>query len=93
METKFEEAVVAFGSFFFVLLGDIISLCATLSLLYAAGYIICRYLVCENDNDIWQDFANHIRSGVRGLAEAFCIAVPGIKAKVKEWVDDIMDGI
>lgn len=93
METKLEEAIASLGALLFGLAGNVISFCVTLFLLYAAGYIISRYLICENDEDIWQDFANHIRHGIRGLAEAFHSAVPGIKALVQEWVDDILDSI
>lgn len=91
METRLEEAVFAIGSFVFGIVGDIISFCVTLCLLYSAGYIISRYLICENDEDIWADFAEHIRFGFRGLAEAFKGAIPGIKAVVKNWVDDVTD--
>ena len=91
METKFEEAVFAIGSFVFEIFGDIISFCVTCALLYSAGWVICRYLICENDADIWADFTGHIRSGFRGLAEAFKDAIPGIKAMVKGWVDDMTD--
>ena len=91
METRLEEAVFAIGSFVFGIVGDIISFCVTLGLLYSAGWIICRYLICENNEDIWADFAGHIRSGFRGLAGAFKDAIPGIKAMVKGWVDDMTD--
>lgn len=91
METRLEEAVFSIGSFVFGVFGDIISFCVTCGLLYSAGWIICRYLICENDEDIWADFTGHIRSGFRGLAEAFKDAVPGIKAMVKGWVDDMTD--
>lgn len=90
MDTKLEEAVISVGSFIFGIAGDVISFCVTCGLLYSAGWIVCRYLICENDEDIWSDFSGHIRSGFRGLAEAFSEAVPGIKAAVKNWVDDMI---
>ncbi len=89
METKLEEAVFAIGSFMFEIVGDIISFCVTCGLLYLAGYIISRYLICENDKDTWADFSDDIRSGFKGLATAFREAIPGIKAVVKRWVDDV----
>lgn len=92
-ETKIEEWAAGLLEFIFGIIGDIISFGVTMLLMYGVAYVIGRYLICRNNADEWAEFAGHIRSGIKDLAEAFKNAMPAVKESAKAWADEKIEDL
>ena len=51
-------------------------------------FIVCRYLVCQNDKDEFDEVWECIRSGVKDGARAFCVAMRAVYESAKCWAAD-----
>ena len=78
--------LIAFVEFFFGLAARIIGGFTTFGMLWAFTYIFMRYFVCKNDQEELGWLANELRTGLKDLAKAFRVAMPGVIQCAKEWV-------
>ena len=90
-ETTLDNLVMGFASFFFGIIGDIISFGVTLSLFCLTYYLFARYFVCQNDSKQWEEFNGCIRAGMKDIAETFKAVMPAVKESAKCWAKEKLE--
>lgn len=68
--------------------GSIVSFWAVCGAFAFLFYVVCRYLVCENDLNQWEEMKADMRSGMRDVARTFRDVMPGVHAVAKQWAGE-----
>lgn len=87
-ETVLETAAMGVAKFLASLFAKVISFGTTMGFLYLLSYIVARYLICENNNEEFSKFAEHIRSGCKDMAVSFKNVMPGVAESAKFWSEE-----
>lgn len=90
-ETTLDNLVMGFASFFFGIIGDIISFCVTITLFCTVYYLFVRYFVCQNDKEQYAEFNGNIRAGIKDIAESFKAVMPAVKESAKCWAKEKLE--
>lgn len=87
-ETALELAAVEFLSFFFGIIGKLISTFVWWWVAYVLVRFLLQKVVFKNDSDGWKKFADNVRSGFCEFAVAFCNTMSGLASLAAQWAGE-----
>lgn len=87
-DTVLEWFLFVMVNFLAGILKSVFNIFFILVLIYVVFYCVCRYLVCQNDKDEFDEVWECIRSGIKDGARAFCVAMRAVYESAKCWAAD-----
>lgn len=86
--TPFEAFLYGISSFVINVLSELFNACLSVSIILVIFYVICRFLICENDIEEWRNLSSDMRSELKDLARSFKAAMPGVVESAKFWSEE-----